>query len=58
VLAKLEEAGALKTSATKTDILHSENFVRWLKDEFEPGARNKTSSNFPVPPSVCSVPLW
>jgi len=42
LLAELEQAGTLKPSAAKTYILHSENFVRWLKDEFEPGARNKT----------------
>lgn len=42
VLAELEQAGTLKPSAAKTYILHSENFVRWLKDEFQPGARNKT----------------
>ncbi len=42
LLAELEQTNTLKPSAAKTYILHSENFVRWLKDEFEPGARNKT----------------
>jgi|JRYL01.1.fsa_nt_gb hypothetical protein len=41
LLASLEAEGTLKPSAAKTYILHSENFVRWLKDEFDPGARNK-----------------
>ena len=41
LLATLDADGTLKPSATKTYILHSENFVRWLKGEFEPGARNK-----------------
>ena len=41
LLASLEAEGTLKPSAAKTYILHSENFVRWLKDDFDPGARNK-----------------
>jgi hypothetical protein len=41
LLAELEADGTMKPSATKTYILHSENLVRWLRDEFDPGARNK-----------------
>lgn len=33
--------GYLKESAAKTYLLHSKNFVRWCRDEFEPGERNK-----------------
>lgn len=38
---KLQDAGILKPSAAKTYLLHSKNFVRWCKDDFEPGLRNK-----------------
>jgi hypothetical protein len=34
-------AAKLARATEKTYLLHSENFVRWLKDEFEPGARLK-----------------
>ncbi|MFO0858382.1 MAG: hypothetical protein U0640_13620 [Phycisphaerales bacterium] len=42
LLATLEAEGTLKPSAAHTYILHADHFVRWLKDDFEPGARNKT----------------
>ncbi len=41
LLAELEQTGVLKENTRKTYLLHSENFVRWLKDEFDPGERNK-----------------
>ena len=41
LLAAREAEGTLKPSAAKTYILHADNFVRWLKDDFDPGARNK-----------------
>ena len=31
----------LAPSAKKTYLLHAENFVRWLSDDFEPGATLK-----------------
>ena len=34
-------AAKLATTTEKTYLLHSENFVRWLKDEFGPGKRLK-----------------
>ena len=37
---KLEKDGYLKPSAAKTYLLHSTNFVRWCRDDFEPGAKN------------------
>ncbi|GAB4273949.1 hypothetical protein [Thermincola ferriacetica] len=37
---KLEKDGLLKPSAAKTYLLHSTNFVRWCKGDFEPGAKN------------------
>jgi len=42
LLAKLEETGVLKENTRIIYHLHSENFVRRLKGEFDPGARNKT----------------
>lgn len=36
----LRKNGILKQSAANTYLLHSKNFVRWCKDEFEPGRRN------------------
>ena len=32
-------ATALMENAKKTYLLHSENFVRWLEGDFEPGAK-------------------
>ena len=34
------QAKDMTTSTKKTYLLHSTNFVRWRKGEFEPGARN------------------
>ncbi|MGC6174221.1 hypothetical protein [Lacrimispora sp. 38-1] len=33
--------GILKDNTVKTYLLHSGNFVRWCRGEFEPGGRNK-----------------
>ncbi len=30
---------ALQPSTKATYIIHAENFVRWLKDDFKPGSR-------------------
>ncbi|MGL5479037.1 MAG: hypothetical protein ACRDCB_08385 [Clostridium sp.] len=41
---QVEEAskeGLLKSNAVKTYLLHSRNFVRWCRGEFEPGGTNK-----------------
>ncbi len=32
------EATPMTTSTKKTYLLHAENFIRWLSDEFNPGA--------------------
>lgn len=42
LLSELEESGTLKENTRKTYLLHSENFVRWLKGEFDPGERNRS----------------
>ena len=42
LLSELEESGVLKENTRKTYLLHSENFVRWLKGEFDPGERNRS----------------
>ena len=34
-------AAPIAGNTKNTYILHSNNFVRWLNDEFEPGGRNK-----------------
>ena len=36
---RLCERGFLKDSAARTYLLHSRNFVRWYKGEYEPGRR-------------------
>lgn len=37
---KQEVSGrALRPSTRATYLLHATNFVRWLKDEFDPGSR-------------------
>lgn len=36
-----ERNGYLKGNTVKTYLLHSGNFVKWCKDEFKPGLRNK-----------------
>lgn len=33
--------GFLKDNTAKTYLLHTGNFIKWCKDEFEPGGRNK-----------------
>ena len=33
--------GFLKDNTAHTYLLHSGNFIKWIKDDFEPGARNK-----------------
>jgi len=41
---EIEEAlkqGYLKQNTAKTYLIHSNNFVKWCKDSFEPGLRNK-----------------
>ena len=34
-------AAGLQASAEKTYLVHSNNFIRWLRDEFTPGATLK-----------------
>ena len=45
-------ATSLKPSSKKTYLLHAEHFVRWLADDFEPGASllrgRKTALNFVI----------
>jgi hypothetical protein len=41
LLAGLKRKGLLKENTRKTYMLHSENFVRWLRREFDPGERNR-----------------
>jgi len=38
---KAEENEYLKVNTRKTYLLHSNNFMRWLKNDFEPGERNE-----------------
>ena len=38
---ELEKNGVTQANTMKTYLLHSGNFVRWCKGEFEPGAKNK-----------------
>ncbi|MCS5422270.1 MULTISPECIES: hypothetical protein [Psychrilyobacter] len=38
---KTEENEYLKANTRKTYLLHSNNFMRWLKNDFEPGERNE-----------------
>ncbi len=42
LLSEREQTGVLKESTRKTYLVHSENFVRWLKGEFDPGERNRS----------------
>jgi len=39
---KSMDNGLLKFNTVKTYLLHSNNFVRWCRDEFIPGDRNAT----------------
>ncbi len=41
LLDELERKGTLKESTRKTFWLHAENFVWWLRGEFDPGERNR-----------------
>jgi hypothetical protein len=41
LLARLEQGGAIKPNTSNTYLLHSENFVRWLRGEWERGDRNR-----------------
>lgn len=36
-----EENKLLKANTRKTYLLHNDNFIRWIKGEFQPGGRNK-----------------
>lgn len=36
-----QDNGYLMPNTTRTYLLHSRNFVKWCKDEFEPGAKSK-----------------
>ena len=36
-----EKRGYLQANTTRTYLLHSGNFVKWCKSQFEPGGRNK-----------------
>ena len=36
-----EEKGLLMKNTVRTYLLHSRNFVKWCKGQFEPGGRNK-----------------
>jgi len=38
---KLAKEGILAKNTEKTYLLHSNNFVRWCKNDFIPGAKNK-----------------
>jgi hypothetical protein len=42
LLAKRIADRVIQENTRKTYLLHSQNFVRWLHDEFDPGARNKS----------------
>jgi hypothetical protein len=33
--------GYLKENTAKTYLTHSNNFIKWCEDNFEPGGRNK-----------------
>lgn len=39
-------AGMLKDSTAKTYLTHSSNFVRWCRNDFVPGDKNKNKSRF------------
>lgn len=38
---RVEKDGYLKESTRKTYLSHSNNFIRWIKNDFEPGEKNK-----------------
>ncbi len=35
------KSGLLTESTAKTYLVHSNNFIKWCKDDFQPGGRNK-----------------
>jgi hypothetical protein len=41
LIGNLEKDGILMKNTAKTYLLHSRNFVRWCKDDFEPGGTKK-----------------
>ena len=43
LLAQLEAEGTIKPNTNETYCRYADMFVRWIKGEFEPGARNKIS---------------
>ena len=36
-----QDHGYLQPNTTRTYLLHSRNFVKWCKNGFDPGGRNK-----------------
>lgn len=38
-------AAGLEASTERTYLLHSRNFIRWLHDDFEPGARTRRGTS-------------
>lgn len=36
-----QKQGLMAENTVKTYLQHSGNFVKWIKDEFEPGAKNR-----------------
>ena len=42
VTGKLKD-GLLTASTAKTYLVHSENFLKWCRNDFVPGARNKNT---------------
>lgn len=40
----VRKRGLLANNTAKTYLLHSDNFVRWCKRQFEPGERKKHSA--------------
>lgn len=36
-----ENKGFLQANTTRTYLVHTSNFVKWCKGQFEPGGRNK-----------------
>lgn len=41
-VASAQENGYLKPNTTRTYLLHSGNFVKWCRGEFEPGVKKKS----------------
>lgn len=36
-----KKQGLLAENTAKTYLLHSGNFVKWIRDEYEPGSKNR-----------------